>query len=48
MSDKQKPTNKYTQRQWDRTVGYGKVPKEFEWPDNPLEGGVDQNQKSSS
>ncbi|MDP7367960.1 MAG: glycoside hydrolase family protein [Candidatus Pacebacteria bacterium] len=22
-------TNKYTQRQWDRVVGYGKVPKEY-------------------
>tara|TARA_Y100000310_G_C20270655_1_gene617845 strand:- start:319 stop:516 length:198 start_codon:yes stop_codon:yes gene_type:complete len=21
--------NKYTQRQWDRTVGYGKVPDEY-------------------
>ena len=21
--------NKYTQQQWDRTVGYGKVPKEY-------------------
>jgi len=28
-------TNKkyYTQRDWDRTVGYGKVPKEYEWKD---------------
>jgi|TARA_R110000744_G_scaffold61079_1_gene126374 hypothetical protein len=21
--------NKYTQRQWDRTVGYGKIPDEY-------------------
>ena len=24
-----KYTNKYTQRQWDRTVGWGKVPPEY-------------------
>ena len=24
---------KYTQRQWDRTVGWGKVPKEYEMND---------------
>ena len=23
--------NKYTQRQWDRTVGYGPVPDEYKW-----------------
>ena len=26
-------TTKYTQRQWDRTVGWGKVPKEYEMND---------------
>ena len=25
----EKTDNKYTQRQWDRTVGYGKVPDEY-------------------
>ena len=23
--------SKYTQRQWDRTVGYGPVPDEYKW-----------------
>ncbi len=27
--DSSKPKVKYTQRQWDRTVGWGSVPKEY-------------------
>lgn len=26
---KDKATNKYTQREWDRTVGWGSVPDEY-------------------
>lgn len=28
-NDKKKALNKYTQRQWDRTVGMGEVPIEY-------------------
>lgn len=27
--------NYYTQREWDRTVGIGKVPKEYQYPKEP-------------
>lgn len=29
MSKKKKHSNRYTQREWDRVVGYGKVPDEY-------------------
>lgn len=31
--DSSKPEVKYTQRQWDRTVGWGSVPKEYSLAD---------------
>lgn len=34
MEKDEKELNYYTQRQWDRVVGYGKVPKEYK---NPLD-----------
>jgi hypothetical protein len=36
--------NKYTQRQWDRTVGWGSVPKEY----SILESEVKDEQEDSS
>jgi len=38
---KDKNTNKYTQREWDRTVGWGPVPDEYK---NEIE----QEQKKTS
>ena len=31
-----KENNKYTQRQWDREVGWGKVPKEYREEEKPI------------
>ena len=30
MDDKVKEEDRYTQRQWDRTVGWGKVPEKYD------------------
>ena len=32
MTTTKKTRNYYTQRQWDRIVGWGKVPKEYQMP----------------